>query len=97
MAQFKVSSEALNGVSAQLTSGAGELQSRLASLRARVDGLGSEWEGSGSAAFADLYNEFNRAGNDLNDALTGIATMLGKAAGIYAESEASVAAAFRGA
>lgn len=94
MAQFKVSSDALNDTSSQLSSGALQLQDQLSILRAKVVALGGDWDGAGSQAFNQLYEEFNKAGADLNEALTGIATMLSKAAGFYAESEANVASAF---
>ncbi|ROR82234.1 WXG100 family type VII secretion target [Plantibacter flavus] len=95
MANIKVSSENLASVSTQLSSGANELQGTLSQLRGLVDSMGGEWEGAGSTAFSELYAEFNTAGAQLNESLVGISTMLGKAAGYYAESETNVANAFR--
>jgi WXG100 family type VII secretion target len=95
VAVYKVSSEVLTETAGKLTAGSGEAQELLAGLRKLVDSLGNDWEGSGAGAFNDLYTEFNTAGGQLTDALDGIASMLLKAAGYYAESESNVANAFR--
>ena len=96
MAVYKVSSEVLSGAASQLTSGSAEAQELLVRLRKLVESLGSDWEGAGAGAFSDLYLEFNTAGGQLTEALDGIASLLSKAAGFYAESETNVANAFRG-
>ena len=75
--------------------GVGRGQELLTRLRKVVDSLGSDWEGAGAGAFNDLYLEFNTAGGQLTEALDGIASLLSKAAGYYAESETNVANAFR--
>lgn len=96
MAQFRVSSDGLHSASSRLSEGSSDVQATLAQLRSIVDGLGAEWEGAGSASFSELYAEFNSAGLRLNESLSGIAQLLGSAAGYYAESEANVTSAFRG-
>jgi WXG100 family type VII secretion target len=95
VAVYKVSSDVLSGASGQLTAGSVETQELLTRLRKLVESLGSDWEGSGAGAFADLYSEFNTAGGQLVEALDGIASLLSKAAAFYAESETNVANAFR--
>lgn len=95
MAVYKVSSDVLAGAATQLTAGSVETQDLLTRLRKLVDSLGSDWEGTGAGAFADLYLEFNTAGGQLVEALDGIASMLSKAAAVYGESETNVANAFR--
>jgi WXG100 family type VII secretion target len=95
MAQYKVSSDSLATAASQLQSGSSDVQTTLSRLRSLVDSLGSEWEGSGSGAFNELYTEFNTAGLKLNESLAGIADLLSKAATYYAESEANVTNAFR--
>jgi WXG100 family type VII secretion target len=96
MAQFRVSSDSLASASGRLEAGSSDVQTTLAQLRSVVDGLGPEWEGSASGAFAELYSEFNSAALRLNESLSGIADLLARAAVAYAESEANVASAFRG-
>jgi WXG100 family type VII secretion target len=96
MAQFRVSSDSLASASGRLEAGSSEVQGTLAHLRSVVDALGPEWEGAASGAFTELYSEFNSAALRLNESLSGIADLLGRAAISYAESEANVAHAFRG-
>ncbi|UCR89974.1 WXG100 family type VII secretion target [Mycetocola spongiae] len=96
MANIRVSSESLHQASSRLQSGAGEINGLLSQLRSVVDGLGSEWEGTGSAAFTSLYEQFNRAGLELNESLDGISVLLGRAGDYYTESEANVTRAFQG-
>lgn len=96
MAVYKVSSEVLTDAAGKLTAGSREAQELLDGLRKLVESLGSDWEGSGASAFAELYTEFNTAGGQLTESLEGIASMLNKAAAYYAESESNVANAFRG-
>ena len=95
MATFKVASDDLAQVSGQLTSGSSELEGTLDQLKKIVDGLAADWEGSGSSAFAELYQEFHTAGAQLTESLEGISTLLSKAAAFYAESEQNVTNAFR--
>jgi len=96
MATFKVSSDDLAQVSGQLTSGSSELEGSLNQLKTIVDGLAADWEGAGSAAFNELYQEFHTAGAQLTESLAGISNLLNKAAAFYAESEQNVTNAFRG-
>ena len=96
MATYKVASEDLAEASTQLTTGSSELEGTLSQLRKIVDGLAADWQGTGSSAFAELYQEFHSAGAQLTESLEGISTLLNKAAVSYAESEQSVTSAFRG-
>jgi WXG100 family type VII secretion target len=94
MALIKVTSENLHTTSTRLTSGATELDGNLSQLKALVDSMGAEWQGAGSQAFAQLYDQFNTAGRQLRESLAGIATMLSQAATHYQESEDQVASSF---
>ncbi|MCS4276678.1 WXG100 family type VII secretion target [Mycetocola sp. BIGb0189] len=96
MADIRVSSESLVAGSARLTAGSQQIEGLLGELRGVVNGLGGDWTGTGSAAFADLYEEFNSSGQRLQHALTGISDLLNKAGAYYAESEANVTRAFQG-
>ena len=94
MALIRVTSENLKDTSARLTSGSTELEGSLAQLKSLVDSMGAEWEGAGSQAFAQLYDQFNTAGLQLRESLAGIATMLNQAAVHYDESEEQVRSSF---
>jgi WXG100 family type VII secretion target len=94
MALIRVTSENLQTTSTRLTSGSAELEGSLAQLKGLVDSMGAEWQGAGSQAFAQLYDQFNTAGLQLRESLAGIATMLSQAAAHYQESEDQVASSF---
>ena len=87
MSTYKVSAESLTTVAGELSTGAGSISEQLVALKAKVDGLGSEWEGSGNAAFNDLYLQWNDAGYRLQEALLGISAQLTKTAAGYDEAE----------
>lgn len=64
-------------------------------LRARLSPLfGSEWVGTASAQFATLYENFDQHAKGLADALDGIAQLLVRAGGHYADAEVAIAASF---
>jgi WXG100 family type VII secretion target len=88
---IKVTSEDLLTVSASLQSGAGEIDSRLSSMRAQVQSLiESGWQGAASAQFGSLFTEWNTGAGQLNQALEGISQLLSQAANAYAQTEQSI-------
>lgn len=96
MAEIKVTSDDLRNVSSQLSSGSTEITTRMSSMRSLVEGVVSGgWQGAGSQSFNDLYQQWNTAGTQLQEALTGISTQLSKAAEAYETTEDSVQSAFK--
>ena len=91
MADIKVTSQDLHTVSGHLSSGSSDIESRLATLHSQVQALvDNGWQGSASAAFNDLYTQWNTAAGQLKQALDGISTQLGNAATTYEQTEASL-------
>ena len=88
MAAIQVTSEELHSVAGHLSTGAGTVHGQLGSLRAQVDGLvGAGWKGGASAQFHDLYTQWNTAGQQLLEALTGISKALETSANNYEQAE----------
>lgn len=96
MAEIKVTSESLSGVSNQLASGAQSIESQLSNLKSLVGGLvAGDWGGAASQSFNELYEQWDAAGLQLKESLNGISEQLSKAALAYEESENNIAATFR--
>ncbi|MDQ2797380.1 MAG: WXG100 family type VII secretion target [Actinomycetota bacterium] len=57
--------------------------------------FGADWSGVAAAQFATLYESFDQHARGLADALDGIAALLVRAGGHYAEAEQQIAATFR--
>ncbi|MBD8078739.1 WXG100 family type VII secretion target [Cellulosimicrobium arenosum] len=92
---YRVSAESLAGVSRDLSGGAGEIMSQLDGLKAKVEGLADDWEGSGKAAFTELYRQLDDSGRKVQEALLGISTMLSNVSGHYDEAETTATNTFR--
>lgn len=91
MSLIKVTSEDLSNASNQLIQGSNEIDSRLSSMKNLIDGLvGSDWQGAASAQFNSLYTQWHTSAGQLQQALQGIAQLLGNAATAYAETEQQI-------
>lgn len=91
MALIKVTSEDLSSVSAQLTSGSQDIDSRLSNMRAQVQQLvESDWQGAASGQFNELYGQWNTSAGQLQQALDGIAKLLANAASAYQQTESAI-------
>lgn len=64
-------------------------------LRAQLSPLfGADWSGAAAGRFTAPFDEFDQHARGLADALDGIAGLLVRAGGTYAEAEANIAASF---
>ncbi|MEN0101749.1 WXG100 family type VII secretion target [Curtobacterium sp. RRHDQ66] len=96
MADIRVTSESLSGVSNQLQSGSQSIESQLQNLKSLVDGLvGGDWSGAASGSFQDLYQQWDQSAVQLKESLAGISQLLSRAALSYEESENSISGTFR--
>jgi WXG100 family type VII secretion target len=77
---IRVTPEQLDGVAAQLNSGASNIDSLLQSLANQVSPLGADWAGNAQASFEQMWNQWQRDGQGLHQSLTGIAKMMQQAA-----------------
>ncbi|GAB2487913.1 WXG100 family type VII secretion target [Jatrophihabitans fulvus] len=65
-------------------------------LKAQLSPLfGADWSGVAAGQFTALYQTFDQHARGLADALDGIAALLVRAGGSYAEAEQQIAATFR--
>jgi WXG100 family type VII secretion target len=97
MADIRVTSDSLSGVSNQLSSGSQSIESQLQNLKSLVDGLvGGDWSGAASQSFQELYSQWDQSAIQLKESLQGISQLLSQAALSYEESENSISGSFRG-
>ena len=96
MPVIRVTSEQLQSVSSQLTSGGTEVGQRLQHMESQVKALvDADWQGAASDSFRDLWDKWQRGARDVREALEGIAHMLGQAARTYQDTEDQLAAQMR--
>lgn len=95
MAAISVTPEQLQQISAQLSNGAGEVESILSQLAGYVSPLQSEWVGQAQARFEALWTEWQNSARGLHEALTGIAQLTQQAGSAYETNEQNIAATFR--
>ncbi|HET6964778.1 MAG TPA: WXG100 family type VII secretion target [Acidimicrobiales bacterium] len=95
MAAISVTPEQLQQISAQLTSGAGEVESILSQLAGYVSPLQGDWVGQAQARFESLWSEWQTSARNLHEALTGIAQLTQQAGSAYESNEQNIAASFR--
>ena len=94
MGVVHVSPEEMEAVSAKLTAGSGEIQSKLLALSNEVKGMEGVFQGQAADSFQQLYENWNRSGIDLNEALAAISVMLSRAAEIYRDTDQQIASQF---
>jgi WXG100 family type VII secretion target len=97
MSKILVSSEEVNGVSGNLSTGAGDIESQLKQMESQVKGLiDANWTGMASDSFRTLWDKWHVGAAQLNEALTGISKMLAATAKTYQETEDALASQMRG-
>jgi len=84
----------LQEISAQMSSGAADVEATLSRLAGVVAPLRSDWVGAAQAQFEALWDEWQRDAAGLHSALTGIAQLTQNAASSYETTEQSVASSF---
>ena len=94
MAGYKVTPEQLQALSGRVRGGAGSIEGELHALAGSIAPLGGDWAGIAQARFQDLWAEWQRSAEGLNQALTGIADLLQAAGTAYASAEEQVARSF---
>lgn len=91
---IRVTPEQLQQVSGQLRNGASNVEGVLGQLATSVAPLGSDWAGVAQARFQELWAQWQRNAKGLNEALTGISTLMAQASAGYADTEAQIASSF---
>ena len=91
---IKVTPEQLQQVSAQLAAGASSIEGTNSQLAANVAPLGSDWAGIAQARFHELWAQWQRSAQQLNEALTGISQLMSQASASYEQTEQAIASSF---
>ncbi len=87
---IRVTPEQLVQVSAQLSSGASNIQSMLQQLQSMVQPLGADWAGVGQARFESLWAQWQRDAAGLNQALMSISRLMSQAGQQYQSTDAQI-------
>jgi WXG100 family type VII secretion target len=91
---IKVTPEQLGAIATQLTNGAANVDSILSQLAGAVSPLGTDWAGAAQGRFNALWAQWQHDAKGLHDALSGISTLMTRAAATYDETEQMIAASF---
>lgn len=91
---IRVTPEQLHQVAGQLNAGSAQIEATLRQLSGNVQPLGSDWAGVAQARFLALWAQWQRDGQGLHEALTGIARLMQQAATNYETTEQSNASSF---
>ena len=93
---LKVTPEQLKTMSGSVNRTAADVAGSHTTLKHQLSPLfGADWSGSASAQFGALYEQFDQHAKGLNEALSGIGTLLHSAGTTYANAEQQIAASFR--
>src|SRR5918998_4863179 len=84
---IRVTPERLQSIAGQLNSGAANIESINSQLQSQVAPLGSDWAGVAQARFHELWAEWQRSSRGIQEALTGISTLMSQASANYADTE----------
>lgn len=91
---IKVTPEQLTSLAGRVSGGAVNIDGELGALKTALTPLGSDWAGAAQGRFLALYEEWNTAARQLQQALEGISQLLGQAGDSYAQAEQQIAASF---
>jgi WXG100 family type VII secretion target len=94
MTAFRVTPAELLDLSRQVQATSGSIEQSLTALRGRVAPVGASWSGQAQLRFTELYEEWSRSAQGLQQALTGISALLGQAGQSYDEAEQRIAVSF---
>ena len=89
-----VTPEQLMEISAQLASGASEIESILGQLANVVSPLHSEWVGAAQAQFEELWQQWQTDATGLHAALEGVSQLTSQASTAYSSTEQQIASSF---
>ena len=96
MTAFRVTPAELLSLSQQVNGTSGSIESELAGLRSKVLPISGTWGGAAQERFQQLYEDWNRNANGLQQALAGISQLLSQAGQSYDEAERRIAGSFAG-
>ena len=86
-----VNSEVLRRQSSSVTLAAGDIGQSIQSITSQVQNLTSDWRGSSSDAFQNMWHEWQQGATQLLTAMDGIGHYLEQAAQTFEDAEQTVA------
>jgi WXG100 family type VII secretion target len=89
-----VTPEQLQEISAQLASGAADIEATLARLANIVSPLHSDWVGVAQAQFVELWQQWQTDGTGLHQALEGVSQLTAQASQAYSNTEQQITSTF---
>jgi len=92
---IRVTPEQLQSISGQLNGGAANIEQINSQLQSQVSPLGSDWAGVAQARFHELWAEWQRSSQGIQQALHGISGLMNQASVNYSDTEAAVASTFQ--
>lgn len=96
MGYIAVTPEDLQTQSSQVAAGSQQVSDIVSGLMSQVSDLASRWQGSGSAAFQQLFDEWQQGALMTKQGMDGIAQFLSQASAAYAETDQKVQTAAQG-
>jgi WXG100 family type VII secretion target len=91
---IRVTPEQLQSIAGQLNAGASSIEGTLRQLSGQVAPLGSDWAGVAQQRFITLWEQWQRDGAGLHQALIGIAQLMQQAGTHYESTEQGIASSF---
>lgn len=92
---IRVTPEQLQAIAGQLNGGAGNIEQINQQLQGQVAPLGSDWAGVAQARFHELWAEWQRSSQGIQQALHGISQLMSQASTNYQDTEQAVAQSFQ--
>lgn len=93
MGNIRVTPEELEGQAGKVRTEQGNIEASISMLQNQILDLGGRWEGAGSAAFQQLFEEWRTGAAQVKEAMTGISSLLTQGAQAYRQADESVKAA----
>jgi len=91
---IRVTPQQLQELATRVSGGSNQIEGELRALAGALAPLGTDWAGTAQSRFLALWQEWQRAAEQLHTALSGISTLLGQAGVAYADAESQIASSF---
>lgn len=91
---LKVTFTELSDGSTMLRNGSADIQGQLDAMRSRLEPIHASWQGAAKGQFDTLWQDWERAANNLRESLEGVAQLLSVAAQSYEEAEGQIRNSF---
>ena len=93
MGYIAVTPEELHSQSAQVAAGAEEVNQLVTRLMNQIQELAGNWQGAGSSAFQQLFDEWRQGAQMTKAGMDGIAQFLNNAAQAYEDTDTRISSA----